>query len=547
MKIVKLNWGRALFISTIAIIISTVNILHVIIGYAKTSPGWFYMATGHYYLDYFEYLQEIVAGMRGKWLATSYVSTDPTTPYFQSLPYIFIGKIAKLFFISPISAYWIAIFILTVILVILIYFAMTQLLPGKPLYIHISALLLSVFATPFINFNSFISKGIVDPYEIWYSPSSLNKRIGGVPYHILSSVVILGVLLMVAETVKKITNLTVKKIIERAVLASFLITIVLTFSPFNVLTAISAVFLTVFFYLIYHLWKKDKKTIINLIIFALPILLIVFPAGIGIKILYTKIFKNLSNVETQWINYPPISTVLLNIGPILIFVPFGIFTYFKKISPSKIIFLAFTCISYAFFYSKLAYYLGTHNLRFVSELNYVVFGALSILGIETIGGFFGRFKKFFIIFIVAILFSFFSLVNWQYLQAELNDYNLFSPITYLPQGVVNGFIYLDKTPDRKVVLTSPAQFLGIIVPIFADRFVYIGRSAVSGYPPKAALADLFYLGKMSDEEASNFLRQNNIGYVVLTSIEGYSVKDLVKYQFLKESFRDTDIVIYKVI
>ena len=86
MKNKKYQW---LTIITISLIVATINIFHVIIGLAKTPDGFTYLATGHYYLDYFEYLQHISAGIAGRWLPMNYFTTDPSLVDWRFFPYIF--------------------------------------------------------------------------------------------------------------------------------------------------------------------------------------------------------------------------------------------------------------------------------------------------------------------------------------------------------------------------------------------------------------------------------------------------------------------------
>src|SRR3989339_1417412 len=107
MKNKKYQW---LTIIVISLIVATINIFHVIIGLAKTPTGFTYLATGHYYLDYFEYLQHIAAGMAGRWIPTNYFTTGPSLADWRFFPYIILGKIARIFHFSPVTIYWVAVF-----------------------------------------------------------------------------------------------------------------------------------------------------------------------------------------------------------------------------------------------------------------------------------------------------------------------------------------------------------------------------------------------------------------------------------------------------
>ena len=94
---------------------------------------------------------------------------------------------------------------------------------------------------------------------------------------------------------------------------------------------------------------------------------------------------------------------------------------------------------------------------------------------------------------------------------------------------------------------TPSQFLGTVLPIFVRRRTYVARQIITpNYIDKNIRTSNFYLGAMTDQEALSFLRKNGLRFVALTSIEGYDVKQLFKYPFLKEIYRNKDIIIFKV-
>ena len=129
---------------------------------------------------------------------------------------------------------------------------------------------------------------------------------------------------------------------------------------------------------------------------------------------------------------------------------------------------------------------------------------------------------------------------------KLNDKNLNSPISYVPKGIVEGFKFLDRQPQRSNVLLTPSQFLGTVVSAFTDRRTYIARHAATpDYLDKNLRTSNFYLGAMSDDQALDFLKKNDLQFVVLTSIEGYDVNLLFRYPFLREIYRNKDIIIFK--
>ena len=239
---------------------------------------------------------------------------------------------------------------------------------------------------------------------------------------------------------------------------------------------------------------------------------------------------------------------MLNLGPVVILALFGLVPFFRRINSLGIMLTIFVLISFGLFYSSLDLVLNTHNGRFLSPLSYLLFSAIAVLGIEQLSGIFKGKKRIIAISFMVLLLLLFSLPgNIAAFKEKLNDKNLNSPITYLPKGIIKGFKFLDKQPEKGNVLLTPSQFLGTVIPVYTDRKTYVARNAATpNYLDKNLRTGNFYLGAMTDEEALNFLRKNSLRIVVLTSIEGYDVKTLFKYPFLKEIFRNKDIIIFRV-
>ena len=109
---------KTVFISVLcfALMVAILSILHVILGFAKTPPGTVYLATGHYYLDYYYYLQFVAQGLRGYWLPHQYSAIDDPSIYFQLEPYVLFGQLFRIFHLSPIIVYWLVVFLMTAVL-----------------------------------------------------------------------------------------------------------------------------------------------------------------------------------------------------------------------------------------------------------------------------------------------------------------------------------------------------------------------------------------------------------------------------------------------
>jgi hypothetical protein len=397
----------------------------------------------------------------------------------------------------------------------------------------LSAYIFTLFAAPFFRIINTNGHFITTSYRFWNDKAVLIDRFGGVPYHIVDQIIILLAIMLVADSLEKIKTLSKKSLIIRIITTVGVLTFLLSFSPAYFLLVICSLFLTLLWLLVTRKpWFK--------IGFLGIILIILFPISLLIRsYIVQQYYSVIAQIESTWQIHPPLIDVLLTTGPILLFAWLGIKEYFHKLNFVKIIFFNFIFISYLFFFSPLALFLGTTNTRFSTPVSYIFFAVLTVAGIKKIK---------YLAIIGLIVFFLFIPGNIESMRDRLNDQNLNnSPISYLPQGMIDGFKFLNTLPGKQAVLTTPAQFLGTIIPIYSDKPVYLARPGQQpGYDQKSVLSAKFYWNIFSEDQAKEFMNKNQIVYVVLTSIEGYPPDKLKNYKFLREIYRNKDIIIWKL-
>lgn len=534
-----------LIVGILSITIGILNILRVIIGFFQTPKGYSYLAVGHYYQDYFEYSQQIAQGIFGHWLVQNQFTThDPTRTLIGWGQYVFIGKFALLFGLSPFSAYWISVFLFSIILLLLLFFVIRKMLPDTSFFLQISAFLFCVFAVPFVKILKMSGQWMVVPFDFWYAPISLFHRIGGIPHHVLTTVFVLLSLLLMDVI---ITNISAKKvhILIGQIAALILILIVLlTFGPLQVVNLLSSLGVVGLFFL----WKffiKEKNTrkTTRLLIFLSVIGIFVLPSAIIIKQAHGsgELFTWVMAWEVAQQNHPALPLVLLTIGPILLFVPFGVREFVRSKTPVRLLVLFLTAWSYLFAATSLATHLGTFNLRFLTPLSYMLFGVLAVQGIREISKKipFPKFLSHFFIF----GFLLYSVTITLFI---LRSFGAVDPISYQPNELLEGIKILNQQPDTKAVLTSPSQSLGMIVPCIVDRNVYLGRMFFTpNYEEKITISDQFYQGQMPADRAQRLFLENDIGYILLSASEPYRMENILRYPFLKEMYSNNALTIFR--
>lgn len=536
------KFSQWLTVITLSVIISTLNIIHVIMGLAKTPIGTTYLATGHYYLDYFEYLQHISAGIAGRWLPMNYFTTDPGLVDWRFFPYILIGKIAWVFHLSPITAYWVSIFFLTLFTLIGFYFLINLILQNESFYLKIITFLLAVFSGPFYQIFIKNSQLVLNPFDFWYGPATFIRRFEVVPYHALGLLFLIIIIVFINQTWKNIHKISFKLLIINSFGISLLLVILMTFSPLILASLMPALLIISGIYFV-----KFKKDRLKILIFNGILLLSTIPIAL---ILRRHTGYGGIGFEVNWISRDPWWYVLLNLGPIILFFPFGIKEYLRENNFLRQILLIFTLVSFGLFISPAAYYLGTHNLRFFSSISYVFYGVLTVIGIKKISLLFNNKSKIVILLLSLMLIFYSSFLTFYTLYKRASGLDPTTPETiwtYLPSPIIEGLRSLQKYPKGNV-LTGPYGGIGTFVPIFSYKKVYIGHpGAVSGLTIKQSASYRFYSGKMTEREAKELLKANQIKFVVLTSYDNFDVKIIKDYSFLKEIYNKPSIIIWQVI
>lgn len=541
----KLTGSRPLLLVFLtAGLISLLNISHVLVGAFRTPLGHIYLWTGHYYSDYFAYIQVMVQGAKGNWLVENPFATDDFSKTLLAWgPDLLLGKLAGFVGASPFLFYWLAVAVLSFLFALLIFLIIQSLLADKPFYLQFAAFLLSTLAAPFFQVKNGAGLKLV-PYSFWYAPSVLFERFGNVPRHLLGQILALLIILILADTFQKIGRLSLAKIFTRTLGASCLLSLLFTFSYLAVVVLVASFISGVILMAIAYL--RERKAFLAYCLVLATMLILVLPAGLAVK--YFAGFSGALTRCSAWdvsqqLHYP-LSFILLTIGPILLFGPFGLVNFLRSLTPLKLLVSFLFLVSWSFFFLPFAPLFGTSNVRFLTPLVYPVFGVLAILGMESLAAFKSKLKKKLIFGGLLLLLLLFLPANKFFFQRQL----IFDPyLTYLPLPVYEGLQFLDAQPGDRAVLTAPAGSLGSFLPIFIKKRVYLGREFFTPkFEEKKALVFRFYEGKMGEGEAKQLLLNNGIGFVFWRDMEGFSLENLLSYSFLQQIFNNQRAVIFKV-
>lgn len=193
--------------------------------------------------------------------------------------------------------------------------------------------------------------------------------------------------------------------------------------------------------------------------------------------------------------------------------------------------------------SSVMGWITINKLRFVYSAPYVFAGLLATLGSKTI---FDRLhsrvgRKLLILVIIVLLLG--SNINglrnhWFPLLLKRRIYKN----VYIPKGHIQAVKFLDSyVPRYTKVLTTWST--GGFIPAFSYLRVFIGHELLTpNFWQKWDLADKFYMGKMTKDEAKKLLVENDIAYVFWdlgSPVAAY--KDI-----LSEVYTTSGVTLYKV-
>lgn len=530
-----MNW-----VFLISLFTALLNIADVLVVAFKSHPGLVSLWVGHYYPDYFAYVQVVSQGIRGRLLIENpYATNDYSQTFLAYFPDLLLGRIGGILRLPPIATYWLGVAIFSFILSVLIFLVLRSILSSEPFYFQICTFLLVLFSSSFYR----LYEGKIAPFDAWYFPDNFFRRFGGVTRHLLDQIIALLVILLLLSILEKIKNLSFQKIFRQGLGLGLLLGFLVTFSYLS-LNLAGAIFLLGIYLLYRPILNQKGKSIRKYLALFLPIFLLIFASGLLVKY-FSPHFGALVRARewdvAQQIRFSPLFFLKL-LGPIVLLAPLGFFDFFSRLTPIKILIFSLFAVSLVFFLLPVAPVLETTNMRFLTPLMYLFLGSSAGLGLRRLVTFKGRFKKGLFILGTILLLVAFLPANLFFFKQNLAEVSL----NLYPEGFFPALSFLDLQPGQAAVLTGPKSDLGVVLPIFADKKVYLGRHFFTpDFEAKKVLAGRFYSGEMNNVEGKDFLLKNKIFFVLWTSWDG-DINPLFKYDFLIPVFKNDAAIVFKM-
>lgn len=557
MRFIKRGINReVLLVIATSLLFTILNSLHVIIQWIFNPADRLFTGIAHYFADYFLYVAQMAQGAAGSWVwATHQFTNEPMPPTWIYWFNVAVGHLGSLVGLSPFATYNVALFVLCFMLLIL-WHTISSLIFPKNTSGRLLCFFLIVTATSFYNLPLlFQTKQLQLLGQFWFSPTTAFNRLGGVPHQIFQSILLLLLMVWYARSLSQIHSHSRTSILLRFFLTGALAFITATANPIQIVPLLLAFGITTALFI--KQIKRNRLLVLGLLGFA----------GIGGLlggVITTNHFKTIQVLGAAriWeiVRQVPMTLIefLSSVGPVVLFLPFGIKKWVKNNSPLHRIFFFYGSLSLLFFASPIPHMLGTQRLRWIHPVPYALLPILASQGILEIAGYAHQHLHISKRSAYVLLLALYLFLTVPALISEVDarvspqknvlilaetDYN------HVPQSTAAALFWLKQqksTKETSVVLTDPKYSIEILVPVFTNKISFTGHPIHTLYPEyKEELKKQFFKGTMSPSEAKLFLQNHRIGYILAAPVIQNTAL-FASYPFLQTIFTNDRIMIERV-
>lgn len=532
----------------ISVIIAMFNFWHILTQWIMNPNGRSYTWIAHYYADFFLYVSQISQGVRGNWIMSSAMYTNEHIPdTWVYWPNVLIGKIGSFTPLSPFALYAAALVLFVLVLLALLYFIMKELFPKQP-YVSLLAFFFYATASNFADMRRLLEKGeFAQLYEMWFSPTPALNRFGGVPHQTLQTIMLLLVLLVFARLSAK--KYPLNQSIVMGIVFSIMCFLTATLTPIQMLLVCGAMVITLI--LTHPATRSLLPIVMGLLSAALGAYLVNRAFDASELYAAAKLWEASQTVRATSID------LILAMGPVIVFIPFGVRSFFSRMHPIQHVFFIYGMCSFIIFSTPIPHLLGTSPTRWIHPASFVIFSCLAAEGFFGLSVILTHFFKEttgrqkltrhipMILLLVYLFLTIPSLIAQVNVRSSKETASiLYSDVNHVPQSAISMFKTLETLPDTGIVLTDPTLPYDAMVPILTGKHSFTGHPVHTLFPQvKEGLRQQFFAGGMDETAAKRFLTDHSIRYLIASQA---AARILPPYPFLNASYYNEDITLYEV-
>lgn len=455
------------------------------------------------------YIGVIRQGLLGHWTTAISYTTSPTPRIFGfNFYFIVLGQLDRLLHIDPVDLLHLSQYLMGPLLFLATFFAVKKLLPKTISY-------LAYFFILMIETGFYIPEMFTKPFGTWL-PSfdwqqQLMERHFGLPHHTLGKAIGAVFATLCILSVEKLER---KRLLILAVLSTvggfllppyFFVFFVSVGIPLGVLSLFR---------------KKLVPYVVTMLIAGVPFALV----SLFLKAQFAVIpaLAHYTDTEKSW--WDNTDTLIRYGSSLLFYYPFlllgflALIAHWRKLSgATKRLF--FLCVCWLVIPAVLIPisskpWFPFANARLTDGYQYFPAGILSAIGIWGILELFRPKIRLFVTTLIVVLIVFVSGGATYFMVKNFFSIHSMPWTNFYPyKNTWAAVDFLKTVPKGSGVLTL--QYDGEMIPAYADVRIYVATSGLTWphFEGRMYFAKLFFSGKMRDEEAKQFLTEQDIQYI----------------------------------
>ena len=510
---------KLFFYLTVSLFIALVTSFPYIYGYFQTKPGEFFLARSVVNSgDIYVYLSNIVSAKEGQLLLPNLYSTESKTPFLFRPSYLFLGQIAKVFSLDPLTAYHLGRFIFTLGFTVAICYLID--LTGQTKRQKTITFVLVFFTS---GFGGLLTKHFPGSIDLWIPEANTFFSLLESPHFIWSETCLV---LTIIFAYQFLTKKQMRFLQLSSLTSAFAIFDYPYLSPFLFLLIPILILLSD-----HQTWRQKFFAVFQILF--LP----------GIAVIFIFFTTRLSPVASFWISQNKLLTpnfmfVLSGYGLLL---PLSMLGFFKskKDAILKYFFGAWALIQFLLVYAPFPFqrrlFLGLHiPLAIISSWGILWFYKTHQSPLARL-----------LIIICFLLLPVTTLVNTKQLVDAYTDPKT-RHLYYINSAYIEAMNWLHTHAQPEEVVVAHA-FIANILPGFSGRFVFFGHK-IQTYRFSEKMKEYQEIEQSNNDMLlKNYLLKNNISYIFISPFEFKEyAKFLSEQPFLQNIWEKDGVKVYKV-
>jgi hypothetical protein len=524
----------------IGVVLAAINQIAVILFPFFAPKGTVPTYIIHYYQDYFYYLDQVTQGTHGAWLTAEHFTSESLSKFILYWPHIYLGRMGGIIHADPAIIYNLAIAISVISFPFLIHAIAKHY--GPEGWKHLSIVFLTLLTTGLMHQMPTPTGWVWVPFQIWRTPHPLFNRLGGVPSHLLQTILFYLTWEMIVRI--RVGSPTYKQIAFLAVLSLLSSSV----NPAMALVPLAAMGCAYIPWAVRTI-RNPKAFLPVVLMFGVSLLMAYIPIAIY-KPLLAELPHSIGIAweATNQIHATPLE-LAASIGPILIPVAVGMIVALWSGSFGLLFAVATLFVGYGLFLSPIPGMLQISNTRFIFPGLYVAFAILAVTGLEWIGKKIApkKYRSIVIIGTALIIAVGIPSAAWEFEMKISPVHELLNPQVYFSREIKEVLVAASKLPGDTVILTNPFTGLDTMAPAYTNHPSYSGHMLMTiDNPKKQQKAGMFYTLRMTEPEMRAFVTQGNISYIFISKIDGFPKKLESRYPILRPVITMPGGTVYEV-